>query len=753
VYWGAGACAALAVASAALGPAVRARVAASATAHNLDVRIGAVRPGWFAIRLLDVTLSARGGGVLAVIREVRIGVTAGFRPSDIELRGGSVDLEGPLDAIRRQMEPSGAVERASTVPGTPIHGHDLAVAWHDGPRASEWQGVSFARDSRGTHFAADRGTLHRDAARLTLEALACEIGPDHELRHLHARAATVGWDGPVRLSDDDGGPDESSASVVANPPLEPLPRLPDPRALRVRVATLAQLATPRLPVGAEILVDDFTWQVGAGDPRVALTLGPGPLSVRRTPSHLDLQYSSRAGGDGTSLTMRALLPTDAGDGSLTLEGGPVSLAVLGVHEGAMGLFDVDRATVGGRATVRLAGDGSTLTFDLEDTARNLSLHQPGLAAEPVRRMDVQLTARGTLDDTGTLRFDDFGATFGLLHLAGSGVLEQHPDHVVASFRFELPSATCQSLLDSIPTALLPALQGARWAGTFGARGTFALDTRDPDAMELAYDVQDQCRAVDVPPELARSRFKQPFQQRIYLPDGSTAEQASGPGSANWTSLGSISPYMQLAVMTTEDGAFPYHHGFNVAAIKASIITNIKAHRFVRGASTITMQLAKNLFLTRQKTLSRKLEEVVLTDYLEQVFSKDELMELYLNVVEFGPAVYGITAASEYYFGRTPAELNVAESLFLSSLLPSPRRYGGMRDLDEAPEGWMRGLRNLMRIAKKRHLLSDAELDEGLAEKVVFWHGGVRPPPRPPAIRRSSLDGTDSSEADTPIDAP
>ena len=483
-------------------------------------------------------------------------------------------------------------------------------------------------------------------------------------------------------------------------PVNDLPRLPDPRALRSRISTLAEVAVRRLPVGAEILVDRLTWEVGAGGQRAALTLGPGPFSVRRTASHFDVDYSSGAGAERTSLTLHVLVPTDLGDASVTLDGGPIALSVVGVHEGALGLVDVEHATVGGRATVRLAGDGSALTFDLDGTARNLSVAQPSLAVDPVRRMDVQVTARGTLDDAGTLRLDDIGSTFGLLHLAGSGVLEQRAERSIATFRFELPSATCQSLIDSVPTALLPDLQGTRWAGTFGARGQFALDTQDPDALELNYEIQDQCRAVEVPPALARARFKQPFRQRIYLPDGSTAEQASGPGSVNWTALGDISPYMQVAVMTTEDGAFPYHHGFNVAAIKASIIANIKARRFVRGASTITMQLAKNLFLTRKKTLSRKLEEVVLTDYLEQVFSKDELMELYLNVVEFGPAVYGITAASEYYFGRAPSELDVAECLFLSSLLPSPRRFGAMRDLEEAPDGWMRGLRNLMRIAPR-----------------------------------------------------
>jgi membrane peptidoglycan carboxypeptidase len=187
--------------------------------------------------------------------------------------------------------------------------------------------------------------------------------------------------------------------------------------------------------------------------------------------------------------------------------------------------------------------------------------------------------------------------------------------------------------------------------------------------------------------------------------------------------------MISALLTTEDGAFYRHKGFNHAAIRSSVQANIKARRFVRGASTITMQLAKNLFLGREKTLSRKIEEVILTDYLEQVFQKDEMMELYLNVVEFGPDVYGITQAASYYFARKPEELNLAECFFLASLLPSPIRYGKLHEKSEAPESWMRHLRALMAIAAKTGKITPAELDEGLKQSVVFVQPGD-PSPEP-----------------------
>jgi len=434
------------------------------------------------------------------------------------------------------------------------------------------------------------------------------------------------------------------------------------------------------------------------------------------------------------------VPTDGSDIAATLEGGPVSLSLLGIQDGAAGLVDVSDATVTGRARVVLAADGSALTFDAEGGTRGLSIASARLASEIVRGIDLQLRARGVLSAAGELRVDDVAATLGSMHVAAAGVLDQQPDHVAAAFRFAVPAASCQSLLDSIPTALLPTVRGTVIAGTFGASGRFAFDTRSLDQLVLDYQVQDGCRVVRVPPMLARDRFTQAFSHQIYLPDGSTADRTTGPGTPNWTSLDQISPYMQVAVLTTEDGGFPRHHGFNRSSIRSSLIANLKARRFVRGASTITMQLAKNLFLSREKTLSRKLEEVVLTDYLEQTFSKDELMELYLNVIEFGPAVYGVADAAEYYFGRSPAELNLAECLFLSSLLPAPLRYGAMRDKGAVPESRMKTLHTLMRIAHDMGRITDAELAESQNQPIAFWLGGDRPFPRPPVHATPHVDG-------------
>jgi hypothetical protein len=764
----------------AFGPLVRSRIVAEAARRHLSVSVGSVRPGWFAVRLDDVTVRPEGvEGVSGHLEKVRVSLSAGLRPRGVDVHGGEITLAGEAAELRQRLRDWRGSDAGGGDGGTgarshlPITADSLAVRWNDASeptrRRAELLGVGLSRDDAGTRVSVGTASVHGEHESVDAADVSIELDATGSLVRAHAGSVAVELAPPSR-------PDESSAAVTTPPPAIPQPpapvlvarathrtkstpgqppagaaaddpsapflRIPDLHDVRHRAAALANVLAERLPVGAEAGVDAMTWKIARPEDaaRVALTIGPGPLSLTRTPSALELRFSSDRRASGPSLSTRILLPTDGSDVTAMLEGGPVALSILGVHEGAAGLADVSRATITGTAHVSLAGDGSAVTFDAELGTRGLSLDAPRLATEIVRGIDLDLRARGALTDAGEIRVDDFAATMGTLHLDGSGVLDQKPDHVAARFRFDLPSASCQSLLDSVPTALLPALQGTRMAGSFGARGRFAFDTRSLDDLELEYDVQDQCRITEVPANLARDRFKQPFMHRIYLPDGSTTQQATGPGSPNWTSLDRISPYMQVAVMTTEDGGFRNHRGFNRSAIRSSIVANLKARRFVRGASTVTMQLAKNLFLSRDKTLARKLEEVVLTDYLEQTFSKDEIIELYLNVIEFGPAVYGVTNAAEYYFGRTPAELTLSESLFLSSLLPAPLRYGTMRDLPQLPESWQRLLRGLMTAANKRGLVTDAELAEGLGETITFWHGGERPPPRPPVVQRSRLEG-------------
>lgn len=144
--------------------------------------------------------------------------------------------------------------------------------------------------------------------------------------------------------------------------------------------------------------------------------------------------------------------------------------------------------------------------------------------------------------------------------------------------------------------------------------------------------------------------------------------------AGWTPLGAVSPIAVSAIVLSEDWAFWQHNGFDWQQIYDSFQTNLREGRFVRGGSTITQQVAKNVFLTSEKTLWRKVQEAVIAFRLERQLTKRRILEVYLNVAEFGDGLYGIGAASRAYFGKPAAELTAKEGAFLAMLLPSPKKY-------------------------------------------------------------------------------
>lgn len=191
----------------------------------------------------------------------------------------------------------------------------------------------------------------------------------------------------------------------------------------------------------------------------------------------------------------------------------------------------------------------------------------------------------------------------------------------------------------------------------------------------------------------------------------------------WTLLGEIAPSMVGAVLTTEDAGFFRHRGFLGSQFKTALQRNLRDRRFRLGASTITMQLAKNLLLSHEKTLSRKLQEMVLTWLLERTYSKQRLMELYLNVVEFGPQIYGVTAAAEHYFGKIPKELTSLESAWLALLLPSPVvRYAHFCEGKPSPAFEVK-LRRIHRLMRSRGHIDELEYALWSEAPLVFAEHG------------------------------
>jgi len=148
---------------------------------------------------------------------------------------------------------------------------------------------------------------------------------------------------------------------------------------------------------------------------------------------------------------------------------------------------------------------------------------------------------------------------------------------------------------------------------------------------------------------------------------------------SWVPFSKISPYLIKAVLIAEDDKFWNHEGFDYEAIQKALEKDFKAKKFKFGGSTITQQLARNLFLSPEKSLIRKISEAVITWRMEKVLSKKRILELYLNVVEWGEGIFGAEAASRHYFGKPSSELNPEEAARLAAILPNPRRFRPMGD--------------------------------------------------------------------------
>lgn len=273
---------------------------------------------------------------------------------------------------------------------------------------------------------------------------------------------------------------------------------------------------------------------------------------------------------------------------------------------------------------------------------------------------------------------------------------------------------------AVPPGLMPNLQPFRASGRFALDAQIALDMANLKEMVLKADLDTRrLKVVEMNDRISFRRLRKQFYTRFEMPDGEIIVRKTGPQSGRWTPLDAVPPLLPAAIMAQEDGGFMRHGGVSMLHLRGSLIRNLEDGRFARGGSTMTMQLARNLFLNRRKTLSRKLEEVILAWQLERNFSKKELLALYLNVVEFGEEVFGIGDASRHYFHKSPTKLRPVEIAFLTRLLPSPRRYGKQYEKGEIDKRYGARMKRLLRRLVKLGKLSQAAYEA--AEPANLWN--------------------------------
>jgi len=247
-----------------------------------------------------------------------------------------------------------------------------------------------------------------------------------------------------------------------------------------------------------------------------------------------------------------------------------------------------------------------------------------------------------------------------------------------TLHMSIPWTPAQDFLGSLPSALFGNLAGIRATGKLRYRFMAHLNDKNPDAAMMSSKLdQDQFKIIRFGAAKLQDLY-QPFSYYFFLKGKLQRSVYVGEENPNYRKLEQIAPTLKNAVLTGEDPNFYGHKGFEPEAIRGALIANYKAGRFRRGGSTISMQLVKNLFLNRRKTLARKLEEVLLVWLLENHtnISKNRLLEIYLNIIEWGPGIIGANEAAQFYFAKDASALDPLESAYLAAIVPSPRRFAG-----------------------------------------------------------------------------
>ncbi|MVM32759.1 penicillin-binding protein [Spirosoma sp. HMF4905] len=324
------------------------------------------------------------------------------------------------------------------------------------------------------------------------------------------------------------------------------------------------------------------------------------------------------------------------------------------------LHEVDRSG----SEFRLEGAGSV---------RNLRINHPAIA-----RTDV-LIPRAAMDAHLFVGENYVGVdSSSTLHL---GEVSAHPfvkytlkPTKIYEAQLHTGSMDAQALFNSFPQGLFESLEGMKVSGKLRYDVDFQLDSSLPDSVKFDSGLTSEGFHIL---QMGRTDFasiNQPFVYTPYEKGKPVRDIVVGPENPDYTPLNQISPDLRNALLTSEDYNFFTHKGFNEKAFRVSIATNFKQKSFKRGASTISMQLVKNAFLSRNKTISRKVEEILIVWLIENehIVPKERMYEVYLNIIEWGRNIYGIGEAARYYFAKSPSDLNLGESIFLAFVVPRPK---------------------------------------------------------------------------------
>lgn len=419
------------------------------------------------------------------------------------------------------------------------------------------------------------------------------------------------------------------------------------------------------------------------------------------------------------------------DGRVTLAALPLTLFVPILPR--VPWYESEKSRIDAELTIS-ADSPARLSLEGYANLKDVGLSAERIATTPVQGFAFSIAGKGHwFPAQRRLEIESGSVGVGKAKANVKGAVELDSDHYAFDVSADMPPTPCNDAVHSIPAALLGDMSVAEWRGTIAGKLRFHTDSRDLDSTELKFDIKDRCDWRLVPVLADLRRFSRPFIHSVTEPDGTVFEMETGPGTESWTPIEAMSPYLVHAVLVHEDPQFFNHKGFSPINIRNALVRDLRERRYAVGASTISMQLVKNVFLHREKTLARKIQEVLLTWWTERVMDKRDMIELYLNVIEYGPGIYGIRNAAKHYWNREPSELSPAEGVFLATILPNPKRYHAYYQKNAIPSGTLSNMRKFLSRLGERGAFDKEATEYGLHELEHFRFARDSKPAEPRAI--------------------
>lgn len=296
---------------------------------------------------------------------------------------------------------------------------------------------------------------------------------------------------------------------------------------------------------------------------------------------------------------------------------------------------------------------------------------------------------------------------------------------IVQLSLKTDSFPSSNLFNSLPSGCCNNLRGIETEGNLLFNLQLKLDMENIDSLKFASELSSKSFNIT---KYGTTDFREangPMLYNVFDENNQLEIQYEmSEENVNFRKLEDISPYLKSAVMFSEDGMFFHHKGFIDEAIRASIIKNIKEKRFARGGSTISMQLVKNLWLSKDKTASRKLEEALIVWMIEneRLVSKERMLELYLNIIEWGPHIYGASQASHFYFNKDVDKLSLNEAIFMASIIPRPKKFHWYFDKERKLKPFLQDYYQLIGTKMlKRGVITERQLEKLEANVKISGH--------------------------------